>query len=76
MTRSGTYKLRVELSDFYGDSAYAEYDNFSISGADDNFRLSVGRYTGTAGSVSYANANWGPVSRDPPKGLTRGAKPP
>lgn len=40
-------KLRVELEDFAGKSCYAEYDNFTLNGKDDKYRLArLGFYQG------------------------------
>ena len=40
-------KLRVELEDFAGKSCYAEYDNFTLNGEDDKYRLArLGFYQG------------------------------
>ncbi|XP_038047544.1 fibrinogen C domain-containing protein 1-like, partial [Patiria miniata] len=56
LTSQGNYQLRVDLSDFENNTAYAVYDSFSIASASDNYRLSVGGYSGTAGdSLMYHN---------------------
>ena len=40
-------KLRVELEEFTGSWCYAEYDNFTVNGEDDGYRLaSLGYYQG------------------------------
>ena len=40
-------KLRIELEDFTGYSCYAEFDNFTVNGEDDQYRLaSLGFYNG------------------------------
>jgi len=40
-------KLRVELENFAGSSCYAEYDNLTVNGEDDGYRLaSLGFYQG------------------------------
>ena len=45
-----SYKLRVDLTDFSGHTAYAEYDNFIVNSAADSYRLSsLGSFSGTAG---------------------------
>ncbi|RVE56346.1 hypothetical protein OJAV_G00220290 [Oryzias javanicus] len=51
MTKSKRWKLRVDLWDFEGGSAYAEYDDFRVGDESTNYRLSVGRYRGTAGDA-------------------------
>jgi len=50
MTASRQYRLRVELGDFSGNTAYAEYSLFGISNSTDKYRLSTLQYvSGTAG---------------------------
>ena len=48
----GDYALRVELEDFEGNTAYAEYSSFTIAGEPDKYRLSVSGYqsSSTAGN--------------------------
>ena len=46
MTRQGTNKLRVDLEDTTGDMAYAEYSSFNVSNESDEYRLSLGTYSG------------------------------
>ena len=44
------YILRVDLTDWEGSTAYAEYSNFVLGGAETNYTiLSLGDYSGTAG---------------------------
>ena len=43
-------RLRVDLSDFEGNTTYAEYDNFTVASEREKYRLeSLGTYNGTAG---------------------------
>lgn len=48
-TNARHYELRIELSDFAGDTAYAQYDRFYVEGEDEGYRLHVSGYRGTAG---------------------------
>ena len=48
ITSSGSYELRVEMK-YKSKSAYARYGHFSIAGERENYALSVGDYSGTAG---------------------------
>ena len=51
LTSAKRYKLRVDLGDFSGNTSYAEYDNFVVKSAADNYTLSsIGTYSGTAGN--------------------------
>ena len=49
-------ELRVDLSDFSGNTAYAKYQSFSIGSEAEKYKLSVNGYSGTAGySLNYHN---------------------
>ncbi|KAJ3605251.1 hypothetical protein NHX12_027301 [Muraenolepis orangiensis] len=53
ITSSAHYQLRVDLRDG-GETAYAQYDKFSIAEPRSRYKLHVGAYSGTAGdSISY-----------------------
>nr|XP_020472562.1 tenascin-like isoform X1 [Monopterus albus]XP_020472563.1 tenascin-like isoform X1 [Monopterus albus] len=53
ITSSGYYELRVDLRD-KGESAYAQYDNFTIAEPRTRYKINIGAYSGTAGdSLSY-----------------------
>ena len=41
--------LRVDLEDYDGVRKYAEYTTFPVADADDNYRLTIAGYNGTAG---------------------------
>jgi len=49
MTYDKRQQLRVDLADFEGNSAYAEYDNFTVGSAQAKYTLvSLGTFNGTA----------------------------
>ena len=49
-------ELRVDLMDFYGNTAYAKYTTFAIGPETESYKLAVGVYSGTAGdSLAYHN---------------------
>ena len=48
MTKSGLYELRVEM-EYQGNFVYAHYGRFSISDKSNDYRLSVGGHSDTAG---------------------------
>jgi hypothetical protein len=53
LTTRKRYRLRVDLTDFSGAFAYAEYDYFVVGDVGTNFRLiSLGEYSGTAGQFA------------------------
>ncbi|RUS72519.1 hypothetical protein EGW08_019715, partial [Elysia chlorotica] len=56
ITSTGKYELRVDLK-YNGQSKFARYDMFVIDSEDDNYKLHVGSYSGTAGdSLNYHNS--------------------
>ncbi|KAL5009590.1 hypothetical protein ScPMuIL_011895 [Solemya velum] len=56
ITSQGSYELRVELSDFEGNTRYAHYDDFSVGDASTNYTLAVSGYSGNTGdSLEYHN---------------------
>lgn len=56
LIKNKDYMLQVDLEDFSNNWFHAIYDNFSVSGADDYYRLHVAGYHGTAGdALSYHN---------------------
>lgn len=62
LTRDGDMVLRVELEDFDGVMEHAEYEQFRVANERLRYRLTVGRYSGTAGdalrfSKSYDHNN-------------------
>ncbi|GFR89212.1 fibrinogen-related protein 2 [Elysia marginata] len=55
ITNSGQYELRVDL-EYQGQSKYAVYGRFSLAGENENYKLTVESYSGTAGdSLSLHN---------------------
>ena len=51
LTRNGVWQLRVELEDFNDNTAYAEYSSFAVGDEGSNYSLTVGTYSGTAGTA-------------------------
>ncbi|XP_019861247.1 PREDICTED: fibrinogen C domain-containing protein 1-like [Amphimedon queenslandica] len=49
LTKEGSNTLRVDLGDFEGNTAYANYSTFSVSDGSTEYILTVGGYSGTAG---------------------------
>ena len=49
LTKEVSNTLRVDLGDFEGNTAYANYSTFSISDGSTEYILTVGGYSGTAG---------------------------
>ncbi|XP_046861622.1 angiopoietin-related protein 7-like, partial [Xenia sp. Carnegie-2017] len=54
LTSARRNKLRVDLGDWSGNKAYAEYDYFAVKNENKKYQLSIGKYSGNAGdSLSY-----------------------
>jgi ficolin len=49
ITKFNTYKLRIDLMDFYGNKRYAEYASIQVGSQAYGYKLTVGTYTGDAG---------------------------
>ncbi|XP_019634598.1 PREDICTED: fibrinogen-like protein 1 [Branchiostoma belcheri] len=49
LTNQKAYTLRVDLQDWDGETRYATYDIFRVSGESDQYRLRISGYSGTAG---------------------------
>ena len=49
LTQEGSNTLRVDLADFDGNTAYAQYSTFSVGDNTTEYTLTVGGYSGTAG---------------------------
>ena len=50
----GFYELRIDLTDFEGNSAYAKFDRFDIGDFGEDYNLKVRGYEGTAGIFHYS----------------------
>ena len=46
LTKSGQNVLRVDLTDWTDDTAYAKYGSFSVASESDSYKLNVGSYSG------------------------------
>jgi len=54
LTVSSKNKLRVDLEDLHGNTAFAEYSSFSVTSERAKYQLNLGSYSGTAGdSLGY-----------------------
>ena len=51
-------QLRIDMQDFEGYSAYAQYSSFTVGDSVSKYTLSVSGYSGTAGdSLAYQNGH-------------------
>ena len=46
LTPCNNSKLRVDLEDFEGNTAYAEYNMFGVMSENDKYKLTLGSYSG------------------------------
>ncbi|CAH3041859.1 unnamed protein product [Pocillopora meandrina] len=54
LTSDNKSMLRVDLEDFEGNTAYAEYNMFGVMSEKDKYKLILGSYSGTSGdSLAY-----------------------
>lgn len=53
LTVSSSNKLRVDIEDIHGATAFAEYSSFSVASENANYQLSLGSYTGERISVTF-----------------------
>ena len=44
-------ELRVDLIDFEGNTTYAKYSSFAVGSTSENYKLTIGGYSGTAGDA-------------------------
>ena len=59
LTNAKSYKLRFDLEDWDGNTAYAEYSSFRVTSEADKYRLLLGDYSGTARANSGADRSRG-----------------
>ncbi|XP_078687243.1 microfibril-associated glycoprotein 4-like [Branchiostoma floridae x Branchiostoma belcheri] len=62
LTSQAQYEMRVDLEDFEGNSAYAQYQVFTVGSEAEHYRLTVGNYIGTAGDSMVDKHNGKPFS--------------
>ena len=46
LSKSGQNVLRVDLTDWNSDTAYAKYGSFSVASESDGYRLDLGSFSG------------------------------
>ena len=74
LTNSRAHKLRFDLEDWDGNTAYAEYSSFIVTSEADNYRLLLGNYVGNAsddqthdesqGFLKHNNTQFSTTDRD------------
>lgn len=66
ITKQGWYELYVEMEDFEGDTKYAKYSLFHVDHRDNEFRLTVGGYSGNAGDSfsSHSGHKFSTIDKD------------
>ncbi|XP_071151312.1 fibrinogen-like protein A [Mytilus edulis] len=66
LTSSGTYELRIDLTDLSHTKKYAAYKTFVVGDAASKYKLTVGDYSGNAGDqMTYHNGmKFSPTDQD------------
>uniref|UniRef100_A0A1X7TNK4 Fibrinogen C-terminal domain-containing protein n=1 Tax=Amphimedon queenslandica TaxID=400682 RepID=A0A1X7TNK4_AMPQE len=64
LTKEGSNTLRVDLGDFEGNTAYANYSTFNVNDGSTEYILTVGGYSGTAGDCMYYHNEYRFTTRD------------
>ncbi|KAI5108536.1 angiopoietin-2 precursor, partial [Silurus meridionalis] len=52
LTNEQQYVLRIELTDWDGNTAFSQYEEFSLSNEEQKYRIHLKGYSGTAGKIS------------------------
>ena len=55
LTKEGRNRIRIELEDIEGKTAYAEYDMFAVASENDKYRLRLGSYSGKGMKLNKIN---------------------
>uniref|UniRef100_A0A672L3H8 Uncharacterized LOC107576685 n=2 Tax=Sinocyclocheilus grahami TaxID=75366 RepID=A0A672L3H8_SINGR len=58
LTKAKNMSLRIEIEDFEGIKEYAHYDHFYVANESQQYRLSIGGYSGTAGNAMQFSKNY------------------
>ncbi|CAG2213933.1 unnamed protein product [Mytilus edulis] len=64
LTSQYNYKIRIDLIDFDGNTAFAKYKNFAIGDESSKFKLTVDGYHGTAGNSMEYHSDHGFSTKD------------
>uniref|UniRef100_A0A8C5HAC1 Fibrinogen C-terminal domain-containing protein n=1 Tax=Gouania willdenowi TaxID=441366 RepID=A0A8C5HAC1_GOUWI len=52
LTNQQSYKLRIQLGDWEGNSGFSQYEQFFVESEAQNYRINLKGYSGTAGKIS------------------------
>ena len=63
-THNKRYMLRIVLEDFNGNTAYADYSYFFVSGESQKYKLSLGEYTGNASDSFSGHKKYSFTTKD------------
>ncbi|KTF83263.1 hypothetical protein cypCar_00035020, partial [Cyprinus carpio] len=58
LTKAKNVSLRIEIEDSEGIKEYAHYDHFYVANESQQYRLSIGGYSGTAGNAMQFNKKY------------------
>lgn len=51
ITSNGNHRLQIIMTDFSSVTKHANYDRFRVSNETNGYKLSLGRYSGDAGTL-------------------------
>ncbi|XP_041911312.1 ficolin-1-like [Arvicola amphibius] len=57
LTGNGSQDLRVDLQDFQGQTSYAKYSSFRVSGEQEKYKLTLGQFLGGTAGDSLTSHN-------------------
>ncbi|XP_046861614.1 fibrinogen C domain-containing protein 1-A-like [Xenia sp. Carnegie-2017] len=72
LTSARRNKLRVDLGDWSGNKAYAEYDYFAVKNESKKYQLSLGKYFGNAGDSLSVHKSMAFTTKDSDNDKERG----
>ncbi|XP_063954081.1 ficolin-1-like [Lytechinus pictus] len=64
LTSLKTYRLRIDLVDFYGNTSNATYKPFRVGNESVNYKLEIGSYSGSAGDALRVHHGNGFTTKD------------
>ncbi|XP_068215481.1 microfibril-associated glycoprotein 4-like [Palaemon carinicauda] len=73
ITSSGRQMLRVEMEDWDGNKRFVEHNSFLVEGEDSNYRLHLGKHSGTGGDAFLYHDNMAFSTSDRDNDLNSGS---
>nr|XP_039254824.1 fibrinogen C domain-containing protein 1-B-like [Styela clava] len=66
IVKRGNHELRIDMEDWEGNTSYAKYGSFYVGDSSNNYRLTIGEYSGNAGDAlgNYQHQNMQFTTKD------------